>query len=172
MRRPSLLVPLGGVITAVGIHLPLVTIGADTPGARIPVVSDLVDSIPARDFGASTDQRLYLLGVLVLAVAAWLVPRLRERMSLLGWGLAIAAAAIGTLGAVRAWIIATRGPDALLTDDSSFLERGALTFLDRLHASGVLVIDPAPGLWVLTAGAVVMLVGVAWGALGRPKLGS
>jgi hypothetical protein len=161
MRRPSLLVPIGAVIATVGMHLPMVKIGLDSPGARIPVISDVVDAIPEREFGASPDQRLYLLGVLALAVAACAVPRLVPRTNALGWGLAIGAAAIGCLGAVRGWVVATQGPHTLMTSDSSFLERGALTFLDRLHSSGILVVDPAFGLWVLSAGALVMLVGVA-----------
>ena len=159
MRRPSLLVPAGGTLAAVGIHLPIVRVGVHVPGARVPVVSDLADAVPDRGLGAATDQRLYLLGVLVLAVAAWLLPFLVPRLKAVGTGLGLAAAAIATTAACRGWIIEVRGPGAVVDDHASFLERTALTVLDRLHAAGVLVIHPGAGLWVLSAGALVLLAG-------------
>lgn len=169
MRKPSLLVPAGAVVATIGIHLPVVRISAQTPGAKIPVVSDLVTSIPAKEFGATADQRAYLLGVLALALAAWLVPRLAPRTNVLGWGLAVAAAAIAGVGATRGWLIATRGPHALVTDDSSFVERGALAFLDRLHADGVLVLHPAAGLWTLSVGAGLLVIGALLPVLSAPR---
>ncbi|MFL6156143.1 MAG: hypothetical protein ACJ72D_08635 [Marmoricola sp.] len=159
MRRPSLLVPLGAVVATIGIHLPIVTVSAHVPGRKVPLLSDLVDSIPEKGLSASSDQRLYLLGMLAIAVAAWLLPRLVPRMKAVGIGLALAAAVIATIGACRAWIIVIRGPAAVADDHSPFLARTALTVLDRLHSAGVLVIDPGSGLWTLSAGAVVLVVG-------------
>ncbi|RNL79018.1 hypothetical protein [Nocardioides marmorisolisilvae] len=159
MRKPSILVPLGGAVATVGIYLPIVTVGLHVPGSKLPVLSDMVDSIPDKGLGASTDQRLYLLGMLGLAVAAWLLPLLVPRTKAVGIGLAIAAAAIAAIGAVRGWVIAVRGPGAVIDDHSSFLERTALSALDKLHSYGVLVIHPGSGLWTLSAGALVLIAG-------------
>jgi len=159
MHRPSLLVPIGGVVATVGISLPMVKVGVHVPGAKLPVLSDLVDSVPERTLGASGDQRVYLLGMLALAVAAWLLPVLVPRLREVGIGLALAAAAIATIGACRGWIIEVKGPGAVIDDHSSFLEVTGLKLLDRLHSYGALVIDPGSGLWVLSAGAVLLVIG-------------
>lgn len=145
-------------MATVGIYLPIVTVDFRSRSG-IPVVTDLVDAIPSRGFDASADQRFYLLGVVALALTGWLLPRLAPRLGTIGWILAVAAAAIATIGATRAWVIALQGPGALVSDDSSFLERSALTLLDRLHSYGVLVIHPAAGLWVLSAGALLQVLG-------------
>jgi hypothetical protein len=165
MRPPSLLVPCGGIVAVIGINLSVVKVGVHAPGSAIPVVSDLVNAIPEKALGAAADQRYYLLGVAVVTVVAWLLPRLVPRTNLLGLALAFAAAVITVLGAVRGWVIATEGPHALLTGDSSFLERSGLAVLDQLHAKGILVVHPAAGLWVLSAGAALLVCGVVLSGL-------
>jgi len=168
MRRPSLLVPIGGVVATIGIQLPIVSVGVHVPGEKLPVISELVDSVPDMGLGASGDQRAYLLGVLALAVAAWLLPRLAPKLQAVGVGLAVGAAAIATIGASRGWIIAIRGPGAVVSDDSSFLEKTSLTVLDRLHSYGVLTIHPGSGLWTLSAGALLLAAGAVLAFRRRP----
>ena len=167
MRPPSLLVPLGAVVAAVGITMPIVKVGVHVPD--IPVVSSVVSAFKEPELGASADQRVYLYGVVALAIGAWLLPRMVPRLTLVGTGLAIAAAGGATVAAVRGWMVATQGPHALLTGDQPFLERGALNALDELHALGILVVHPGRGLWVLTAGAVLLVGGLLLSLRGGPS---
>lgn len=159
MRKPSILVPLGGVVATWGIYLPLMRLGLRVPESRLPVSLDL-GSLPEVDLNASSAQRLFLVGMLALALAAWVLPLLVPRTTAVGVGLASGAGAIATVAAYRAWAVEIRGPRAVLDGDTPFLERAALGVLDRLHSSGVLKIHPAEGLWALTVGAVMLVVGL------------
>jgi len=160
MRPPSVLVPIGAVVAAIGISMPIVKVGVEVPGTTVAGVSDLVDLIPETGFGASETQSYFLLGVVVLAAASWLVPKVMPRSRAIAVALAAAATVGASFAAARGWLIATEGPNAVLTGDTSFLERSAINVLDTLDAKGILVVDPARGLWVLTAGAALLLVGV------------
>ena len=159
MRPPSLLVPVGAVVAAIGISMPIVTVGVQVPGNALPGVRKAIDLIPEKGLGASETQSYYLLGIVVLAVAAWLVPRVLARSNVVGASFAVAATIGAAFASARGWLIATDGPHALITGDTSFLEKNALNVLDRLDAQGILVVDPASGLWLLTAGAALLLVG-------------
>ena len=161
MRPPSILVPVGAVVAAVGINLPVVSLDVHLSDSVLPGISDLVNAVPEHGLGASDDQRYYLLGVVALAVLGWLLPRLVPRTTVIGFVLAVAALAGSAFAAYRGWAIAIGGPKAVLTGDTSFLERTAVDVLDALHSRGVLVVDPASGLWVLSAGVALLVVGVA-----------
>lgn len=160
MRPPSVLVPGGSLIAAVGISMPILTAGVRAPGSLIPGLSDVVSAVPDKGLGASTDQRVYLYAVVALAVGAWLVPKLATRLMWVGVALASVCLAVVTVATYRGWVLVTEGPQALVNGNSSFVERAALTFLAGLHAGGLLVLHPARGLWILSAGAAVALAGV------------
>lgn len=160
MRPPSLLVPLGGVVAAIGLTRPVVTVGVQAPDSAVPLVGELVEALPDQALGASAAQQAVLVAAALLAIGAWALPRMLPRTRALAFLLAGAAAMIASVAAYRGWRIATEGPRALLTGDSSFLERNGLEVLDRLHARGVLVLHPTAGLWVLTAGAVITVLGL------------
>jgi hypothetical protein len=91
-------------------------------------------------------------------------------MKAVGAGIAVAAAAIATIGACRGWFIEINGPGAVVDDDSRFLANTALTVLDRLHSYGVLVIHPGSGLWTLTAGAALLVIGALLPFAGRARV--
>lgn len=150
MRPPSLLLPVGAVVACVGINQPVVTIGVHLRRA----------TLVERDFGASSDQRAYLLVAAAVAVGAWILPKVLPRTNPAALVLGLLSLIGVAVAAARGWLIATDGPHALQTGDTGFLEKGALDLLDRLESAGILVLDPAPGLWVITAGATLMLLGL------------